>query len=200
MSPFPRPCRPRPAPVAARLLAVTLAATLVYAPASHADRTDADQPVALEADRVTVDDAKKVHVFDGNVLLTQGTLTIRAQRLIVSQDGQGFQKGVATGAPARFRQKREGRDDYVEGEAERIEHDNRRERTEFFGQARIKSGLDEVRGNYISYDARTEQYTANAAPGAAPRADGSGRVRAVIQPKQKPADPTGTAAAPDRRN
>lgn len=190
----PRPAGRHSHPLLAALL---LTAGLATAPASHADRSDADQPVALEADRVTVDDAKKVHVFEGNVALTQGTLTIRAQRLTVSQDAQGFQKGIAAGAPARFRQKREGRDDYVEGEAERIEHDNRRERTEFFGQARIKSGLDEVRGNYISYDARTEQYTANAAPGASgatPRADGSNRVRAVIQPKQNPTEPAAGAA------
>lgn len=188
MSPLPRLARPTAHRRPPLLAALLLVAGIAYASTSHADRRDADQPVSLEADRVTVDDAKKVHIFEGNVTLSQGTLSIRAQRLVVSQDAQGFQKGVASGAPARFRQKREGRDDYVEGEADRIEHDNRRERTEFFGQARIKSGQDEVRGNYISYDARSEQYTANSMPGTTPSGDGSGRVRAVIQPKQKAVD------------
>ena len=73
-----------------------------------------------------MDDVKKVQTFDGNVVLTQGTLQIRTKRLVVTQDADGFQKGVATGGAnglARFRQKREGSAEYIEGEAERIEHD-----------------------------------------------------------------------------
>jgi hypothetical protein len=67
-----------------------------------------------------------VHIFDGNVTLTQGTLVIRGDKLVVKQDAEGFQNGVATANPgnlARFRVKRDGKDEYVEGEAERIEHD-----------------------------------------------------------------------------
>jgi lipopolysaccharide export system protein LptA len=166
-------------------MACGLLLVLLASSSAHADRADRDKPVTLEADRVTVDEAKKLHIFEGNVALGQGTLSIRSSRLVVTQDADGFQKGVATGGPARFKQRREGRDDYVEGEADRIEHDNRSERTEFFGNARIKSGLDEVRGNYIAYDARTEQYSAGGGTSGSAKAEGGGRVRAVIQPRQK---------------
>lgn len=152
------------------------------------ERTDRDKPVNLEADKVSVDDAKKVLVFDGNVVLSQGTMTIRAARLVVTQDENGFQKGVAHGsrsAPARFRQKREGRDDYIEGEAERIEHDARTEKTEFFIRGRVKSGGDEVTGNYIAFDGVTERYlvTGGGEKTGSPADD---RVRATILPKGKP--------------
>lgn len=162
------------------LILLWLAALALPAWAEKADR---DQPVKLEADRVTVDDIKKIHVFEGNVVLTQGSLVIRTAKLIVTQDAQGFQKGVATGGEgglARFRQKREGRDEYVEGEAERIEYDAKTEKSEFIGRARVKSGGDEVRGHVIVYDGLTEHYSVTAAPGAKGEA---GRVTAIIQPK-----------------
>ena len=71
---------------------------------------------------------RQVQIFEGNVILNQGTLQIRTNRLVVTQDADGFQKGVATGGAnglARFRQKRDGKDEYIEGEGERIEHDAR---------------------------------------------------------------------------
>lgn len=173
--------------------------TLASLPAL-AEKADKDKPVNIEADRVSVDDVKKVQVFEGNVQLVKGTLVIRAERIVVTQDDDGYQRGVATGtasAPPRFRQKREGQDDYIEGEAERIEHDAKGERTEFFNRAWVKSGLDEVRGQFISYDARSERYFVTSGPNGTRAQPGSGeRVRAVIQPRNKDAAGAPSAAAP----
>lgn len=169
-----------------------LAVLLFVSGSACAERADRDKPVHLEAARVTVDDVKRTHVFEGNVVLSQGTLMIRTAKLVVTQDAEGFQKGVATGGEgglARFRQKREGKDEYIEGEAERIEYDSRGEKAEFFTRAFVRSGADEVRGHYISYDGRTEQYLVTATPGAGPGSK-DGRVTAIIQPKNaKPAAP-----------
>lgn len=148
-----------------------------------AERADRDKPVNLEADRVTVDDANKVHVLEGRVTLTQGTLVIRGDKIVVRQDLEGFESGVATGNLARFRVKREGKDAYVEGEAERIEHDTRTEITRFFNRAHVKSGQDEVRGQYIQYDGRTENYVVTSGPGGTVQPGRDSRVRAVIQPR-----------------
>ena len=155
-----------------------------------AQNTDRQQPVNIEADRMTVDDRNKVHVFEGNVVLTQGSLVIKGDKLVVTQDAAGFQNGVATasgGKLATFRQKRQATNEYVDGEAERIEYDSRNEKARLFNRARVKSGGDEVRGAYIEYDAISENYLATNAPGSKPAGDG--RVRAVIQPKSdnKPA-------------
>lgn len=174
--------------------------TLTCALPALAERADRDQPVHLEADRITVDDAGKKHLLEGNVHLRQGTLELRTERLIVTQDKDGFQKGVAIGGSgglARFRQKREGKDEWIEGEAERIEHDDREMKTQFFGNARLKSGQDEVRGQFIAYDGRTENYQVTGAPAGSPAK--GGRVRAIIQPKNRPATPNATPAAPEPR-
>jgi lipopolysaccharide export system protein LptA len=172
-----------------------IAGASLIATAARAEKADRDKPVNIEADRVSVDDVKKVQIFEGNVQLVKGTLVIRAERIVVTQDDDGYQRGVATGTAGvlpRFKQKREGQDDYIEGEGERIEHDAKAEKTEFFNRAWVKSGLDEVRGQFISYDARTEQYVVTSGPNGTRAQPGSAeRVRAVIQPKNK-----GTATAP----
>lgn len=170
-------------------------ALILNAGSALAERADRDKPINLEANRITIDEAKKVQVFEGNVHLVQGTMTIRADKIVVSQDVDGFQKGSAFGSGSRlavFRQKREGKDEYIDGQAERIEYNGKAEKLELFGQAHIKSGLDEVQGPYISYDGKTENYLVT---GGSPEAGKPGkpeRVRAVIQPKQKePGKPSG---------
>ena len=117
-------------------------------------------------------------------------MELRTSRLVVTQDADGFQTAVATGGAnglARFRQKREGVDEYMEGEAERIEHDARSEITQFFNRAWVRNGLDEVKGQYISYDALNEKFLVNTGTGASKSATGAtqARVRAIIQPKSR---------------
>lgn len=151
---------------------------------AHAEKADREKPINLEADRVSVDDAKQISTFEGRVVLTQGTLIIRGDRMEVRQDSQGFKTGITWGNLAYFRQKRDGYDEYIEGWAERIEYDGRADKVQMFNRASMKKGADEVRGNYISYDANTEffQVTGSGSPTAT---GGNGRVRAVLQPKPK---------------
>lgn len=174
----------------ARLLC-EVALVLAAAGAGPAVGADRDQPINLEADRVTIDDARQVAVFEGNVTLRQGSLQLRGQRMEVRQDKAGFSSGTTWGNPAYFRQQREGTDEIIEGWARRIEYDSRKQTMQMFDDARLKRGEDEVRGNFISYDGRAEFFQATGRP--KPGAEGSAdaRVRAVIQPKprQKPASP-----------
>jgi lipopolysaccharide export system protein LptA len=168
-------------------------ALLVYAVAGHAERADRSKPMHIESDRVSIDDTHQISIFTGNVVMTQGTLVIRGDRIVVTQDKNGFKHGTATGNLASFRQKREGLDEYVEGYGERIEYDSGSEVMEIFGHAHVKRGLDDVRGEHITYNSKTEIFQVNSAPAspATPADQGPPRVRAVIQPKDKqtPAEP-----------
>lgn len=182
------------------LLNLPLLAVFGFAMQAHAERADRSQPVNIEASRGSVDDRNKVHVFEGNVVLTQGTLVIKGQKLVVTQGADGFQSGVATGTdkqPATFRQKRDNSDEYIEGEAERIEYDSRAERARLYNRAWVKSGGDEVHGQYIEYDSMTENYFVTNQPGTgngSARSTSDGRVHAVIQPKNAGADKTDTSS------
>jgi lipopolysaccharide export system protein LptA len=168
---------------------------------AQAERADRTKPINLESDSMRVDDAQKISVFEGKVVMTQGTLTIHADKITVRQDKEGHQYGSASGNLATFRQKRDGADEYIEGEAERIEYDGKIDKVEFFNRARLKrEPADEVHGNYISYDSRTEYFTVTG--GTAPSASGSpaARVHAVIQPRNSAddAEKAPASAAPKR--
>lgn len=184
---------------ASRLATLVLCAcgALLPAAAAQAERADRGKPINLESDRMQVDDKQRQSVFEGGVVMTQGTLSIRADKITVRQDKDGYQYGVASGNPAVFRQKRDGGDGYIQGEAQRIEYDGKLDRVEFFNRARLlREPADEVRGNYISYDARSEHFTVTG--GGAPDAGAGpgGRVRAVIQPRAAGAQ-AGDAPAAD---
>ena len=168
---------------------------LLWASASFAERADRDKPVHLEADQVVIDDARQVSTFTGNVKLSQGTMLMSGDKILVVQDKQGFKHGTAFGQTASFRQKREGLDEYVEGYGERIEYDTRAETVNFFGQARLKRKLDEVRGEHITYNAKTEIFQVNSGGGAGSESAPPQRVHAILQPKRK--EDT-LPAAPDR--
>ncbi len=163
---------------------VFCACCLGLAGQAQAERADRSKPINLESDQMRVDDAQKTSVFEGKVVMTQGTLTIRADRVTVRQDQEGHQYGSASGNPATFRQKRDGANEYIEGEAERIEYNGKLDKVEFFNHARLKrEPADEVRGNYISYDSRTEYFTVTGGAGTAASGSSDARVHAVIQPR-----------------
>ena len=156
---------------------------------AQAEKADKDKPTNIEANRMSSDDAKRMSIFEGSVVLTKGTVVVRADRIVVHQDAEGFQITTAYGKPVRFRQKGDRKGDkegiWTEGEALRIEIDDRNERIELFERARVTRDQDVVNGEYIFLDQRTEFFSVSAAKGTAPAAPGN-RVKAVIQPKSKP--------------
>jgi lipopolysaccharide export system protein LptA len=166
------------------LFVVFFMGMLFMAPAL-AERGDRDKPVHLEADRATLQDANKLATFTGNVVLTQGTIIIHADKMTVKEDANGFQHATAFGNLASFRQKRDGMDEYVEGWSERMEYDSKADKVQLFNKARLKRGQDEVHGDYIAYDAINEFFQVTSNNGASPQVHSNGRVRAVIQPKKK---------------
>lgn len=184
----------RPAVLACALLA-SFAGALGAAFPAAAQKPNSNEPVSIEADRMKADDQKQLAEFEGRVVLTQGTFQMRADKLTVRKDGDGFQHSTAVGKPATFRQKREGTNEWIAGEAGRIEYDGRHEQVELFDAARVSRDNDEVRGNYISYDTRAQVFRVQGGKEYAPTPGRGDRVRAVIQPRGKATD-QGKSTAP----
>ncbi len=164
---------------------------------SHAEKADRFKPLNVEADLPgKIDLLRQFVVFNGNVVVTKGTMTIRADRIEVRELPDGYHTAVAFGSPghhATFRQKRDVPDEYIAGDAERLEYDGKSEVIRFVNNAsvrRLRGGevADEISGNLVTYDSTTEVFSVTG--GATPTATNpGGRVRAVLTPKE------GTAAA-----
>ena len=162
---------------------------------AHAELADRTKPMNVEADAMQYDDLNKISTFTGRVVATKGTIVLRADKVEVRQDPQGNQFMYAEGSAghqAFMRQKREGLNEYIEGEANRIERDDRTQIARLTGNARMRRLVgtqlaDEVRGDTIVYNDLTEVYNVAGGPstgagGAAAGAVPAGRVRAVINP------------------
>lgn len=175
-----------------RFLAMTLTlAGIIFSASAMAEKADADKPTNIEANQMTYDDLKQINTFIGSVVLTRGTLLMKADKVVVTTDPMGYQFATLYGAPgavATFRQKRDGGPNlWVEGQAERIEYDAKTEIAKLFTHARLKrldgtKTTDEVEGDFISYDSSSEFFNVtNSASGTGK--PGGGRIKVVIQPR-----------------
>lgn len=161
-------------------------ALFLFSFTAMAEKADRDKPIEIEADTVTSNDAKKVTVYTGNVVITQGTLAIKGDKVVMREDELGFQHGTSYGNPTTFKQKREGKDEYMEGSAMRIEYDGRMDKVQLYTKAWVKRGQDIVHGDYIMYDGNAEySEVIGGGPKSATPATPTGRVKAIIQPKNK---------------
>jgi lipopolysaccharide export system protein LptA len=167
-----------------------LVALIAVAQPSLAERADRGKPMNLESDQpCTVDLVKQVHVCSGNVVISQGTLLIQAERVEVRQSPEGYQFAVALGSdaqPARYRQRRNDVDEVVEGSAHRIDYDGRANLVKLSGHADVrrlrgKLTADEIHGAVITWDSSAELF--NVQGGAVTPDNPSGRVRAVLMPR-----------------
>ncbi len=168
-----------------------LAALALGGGLASAENADRNRPMNVEADALRHDDLKQTSVFSGRVVLTKGTILIRGARVDVRQDAQGYQFGQISAEPGKlafFRQKREGLDEYIEGEAESIEYDGRADLVRFVNNAQLRrfrgaTLSDEFTGGVILYNNTTDMFSIDGAPPKGGSAPASGRVRAMLTPK-----------------
>lgn len=176
------------------LMAAIAAIGLFLAQPAFAERADQTKPLVLEADNASYDDVKQIYTLTGNVVLTKGTMVLKSDAAELRTDPEGYQYAIATSKPGRqayIRQKRDGVDEYIDGWGDRIEYDGKSEINKLIGNARAArvSGvgakiLDEIRGAVITYDSRNEFYTATGGDNNASAGNPSGRVRAVLSPRE----------------
>jgi len=182
---------------------IRLVALMAALPAA-AERADRGKPLTMEADRpCTVDLVRQVSVCSGNVVIAQGTLVIRADRVELRELPDGYRTATALGAPgkpAAYKQRRDGGEEELEGSAERVEYDARSDTLRFVGNAQVRRmrgsvPAEDIQGSVIVWDNAAELFSVQG--GAPTPSNPGGRVRAVLNPR---ADPASAASAPPSPN
>ncbi|HKW84730.1 MAG TPA: lipopolysaccharide transport periplasmic protein LptA [Burkholderiaceae bacterium] len=173
------------------MAAIALAIAFALAPA-HAEKADRLKEMNIVSDRGgKLDQQNRFAEVEGNVVITKGTILMHADRVQVRQSAAGYDTAVAFGAsgrPATFRQKRDGADEYVEGEADRLEYDARTDTVKFVNNAVVRrlrgaTVTDEISGNLITYDGTSQ--VSSVSGGATPTpANPTGRVRVTLTPRE----------------
>jgi lipopolysaccharide export system protein LptA len=160
--------------------------------AVRAEKADRFKKMEVESDQPgKVDLQNQIVVFNGNVVVTKGTMVIRANRIEVRESAEGYQYATAIGATsqlASFRQKREGVTEFIEGQAERLEYDTKSDTVRFIGKASMRrlvgtTVADEATGALITYDNAAEVFTVAGGASAATPANPTGRIKVTISPR-----------------
>jgi lipopolysaccharide export system protein LptA len=167
-----------------------VAAFALFGSTASAEKADRNKPMNVESDALRYDDLNRTSVFTGRVVLTKGTILIRGARVDVRQDAEGFQFGVVTAEPGKlafFRQKREGVDEFIEGEGEVIEYDGRADTVKFIRNAQMRRYRgatlgDQMSGMVILYNNTTDVFSIDGSVAkSSPGAPGT-RVRVMLTP------------------
>jgi lipopolysaccharide export system protein LptA len=167
---------------------------------AHAEKADRDKPMNIEADALKHDDQQQLTLFTGNVHMVKGTLVLKAQRVEVKQDGQGNQVAKLWANPGEriyFKQKREGLDEFTEGEAEAGVYNSQADTLLLSSRAELRllrgsMVADRIQGQQILVNNTTEVFTVDGKSNAVNGANGSQRVKATLTPKPKPTDTPST--------
>ncbi|UFS55703.1 lipopolysaccharide transport periplasmic protein LptA [Comamonadaceae bacterium M7527] len=165
-----------------------LVAALLCMPV-QAKQGDKDQPLYATADALRVDDANRVSVFTGNVVITKGSIVIKADRFEVRDGVDGAQIGIATSYAGRlstFSQDRDVDNESIRGQATRIDYNSATERLALTGKAVMRrfrgdTMADETAGERIVYTSQDARFVVDGAVKTGSQS--SGRVRAVLAPK-----------------
>ncbi len=174
-----------------------IACALAFMPAAaSAEKADRDKPVTIEADKLLHDELKQISVFSGRAVLSKGSMVLRGDRIELRQDPDGYQFGVILPEDKKrafFRQKREGVDEYIEGEALRIDYDGRADRIVLSDQAEIRRYRgatlgDQMSGKHIVYDNLSDVFTIDGQRGSDKAKSNDTRVRATLAPRSKTLD------------
>jgi lipopolysaccharide export system protein LptA len=177
--------RALPLLVCALTVAVALAAT-----GARAEKADREKTIFYQGDSGGANLGSKDGELAGSVVITQGTLTIHADRIVFHQNPDNSVSATAYGNPLTFREKRDSVDEYYEGYAQRVEYDGSKELVELFDRALLKRGQDEIRSNYVSYNTATEVFKAEGRASTVPDPTGPGaRVRGMFQRRSGEAVP-----------
>jgi lipopolysaccharide export system protein LptA len=184
-------------------LVVAALAIMSVQPAA-AEKADRDKPMNAESDALRYDDAQQSSVFTGNVVITKGTTLLRGARVDVSLDPEGYQQVLAVAAPGKlayYRTKRDGVDEFIEAEAEKIEYNSRADTVRFTTRAVVRrfagaTLLDETTGSVINYDNSTDVFTVDGGTKNRTAGNPTGRVRAMLSPRSTASAPASAASTP----
>ncbi|MEB0140965.1 MULTISPECIES: lipopolysaccharide transport periplasmic protein LptA [unclassified Undibacterium] len=178
-----------------RMMTTALLATLVgtLLPSAHAEKADSQKEMVIEAEHLVSEGKSNTNTFTGDVVITRGTLLVKAERAVAVKAADEFQHinlFAKPGAKIHFRQKRDGGADlWVEGEAEKAEYDEKTEFVKFISKAHVryldgKRVTDEQEGEFLSYDSKNDVFVgSNSSNGT--QVNGGGRIKMTIQPKNQ---------------
>jgi lipopolysaccharide export system protein LptA len=141
--------------------------------------SDSEQPIYIDSNNAVYDEKAQISTYTGNVLATQGTIKIDADKLVVYLKDGAINKLIATGKPSRFKQLPAVGKEEMHGEGLINEYYPDKNLLIFMQNASVWQGDAKQSSEYIEYD------TLNSLLKAGEQSSDGKRVHSVIKPKPK---------------
>lgn len=148
-----------------RFTAILGALTIMGPMAVSALDSDREQPIRITADSALREENSGLTEYTGNVVLTQGSLSIRAQRLRVDQSNPQNTLITATGSPATLEQTPSIDSAPVVANANRIVYQQAKELVQLIDDARIEQQGAIITGAAIDYSVAEQRVSASGQAG-----------------------------------
>ncbi|MCA6060028.1 lipopolysaccharide transport periplasmic protein LptA [Thalassolituus sp. ST750PaO-4] len=167
---------------------------LCSAASAYALPDDWQQEMVILSDHAELDRKAGVVIYEGNVILTQGTLRIESERLLIIRTDNTLEKAVAEGTakkPARYQQQINPGKPLTKAHGQRIDYFARQREVNIQGNAQLQQDGNLFSGERILYDMTKETVSASGGTSTSGQTGGNGekqRIKVVIQP-QAPAEP-----------
>ena len=161
-----------------------------------AEKADRQQTLRMSSKQFVQEGPQDANtrVLEGDVLITQGSMRITAEKAIVKETPAGVTAELFGSGTSQitFRQKREGTSDFIEASADRAEYDDQSGTLKLYTKVRFKSGNDVADSEFMQYNSNTEKMEMrNQIPGAKPKTGlDDGRVVFEVQPRAADGKPS----------
>lgn len=146
--------------------------------------SDIHEEIHISADRAEMDRRQGVVTYIGDVVLTQGTLKIEADRITLHRGEEQLDRAIAIGQPARYQQQIAENEPLTFAEALRIDYLAAENNIHLRGQAQLEQEGNLIRGEHIHYNMLDDIIKAlNNDTDTEPT---NQRIQVIIQPQQVP--------------
>ena len=152
--------------------------------------TDRQQPINVEADTASIDNLKGIAIYEGNVIVTQGSIRLTAEKVTLNYSKkQEIEKLIAEGKIARFKQRLDNGED-ITAQAKLMEYNALQSMLYLKRAAKLQKSRD---GNnsytstapYITYDTKAGLIKANQGGRGSSRKNGRIKMTLKPQPQKK---------------
>ncbi len=140
---------------------------------AHARQSDFTQPITINADRTEYDEKSGIQIWSGNVVMTQGTMEIKAERITITLRDKKLSRVEGTGSPIQFQQENEA-GELVTGKANAIDYNAEENTLALSGSATLTQPGQRLQSERIVFDINKQKVSAEGG--------NNGRVSIQIQP------------------
>lgn len=152
---------------------------LLLVPHVFALKNDSAKPIQIEANHATVDQKQLQSVFEGDVVITRGSLVVHADKGTASQDKSGDRILDLYGSPVVFQQLMDD-GTRITGQCDHFTYDTKSSLAILMNRARVKKGKSIIIGDKLTYNTQTEVYSAVSDLGNGVSKKTTGRVTVIL--------------------